>query len=48
LPTIRFLPDGTIGENSPQMLQIIARDGTSLWVALTKDKTNYEIRRTDR
>jgi hypothetical protein len=30
------------------MLQIIARDGTSLWVALTKDKTNYEIRRTDR
>jgi Tfp pilus assembly protein FimT len=48
LPTIRFLPDGTVSESSPQMLRLTGRDGLSLWVALAQDRMNYEIRRTDK
>ena len=33
LPTIRFLPDGSIGDTSPQMLRLTGRDGDSLWLA---------------
>ncbi len=47
LPTIRFLPDGTISENSPQKIRLSGRDGVSLWVALAEDKLSYEIRRTE-
>jgi Tfp pilus assembly protein FimT len=44
LPTIRFLPDGTISDSSPAKLRLVARDGSSLWLALSRDKLNYEIR----
>lgn len=44
LPTIRFLPDGTVSENSPSTLRLVARDGSSRWVSLTRDKIKYEIR----
>ena len=37
LPTIRFLPDGTIGESSPQMLHLTSSDGGSLWLAQSRD-----------
>jgi prepilin-type N-terminal cleavage/methylation domain-containing protein len=47
LPTIRFLPDGTVGENSPQKLRLIGRNGSSLYVVLSQDKITYEIRSTD-
>jgi prepilin-type N-terminal cleavage/methylation domain-containing protein len=47
LPTIRFLPDGSIGESSPQMLHLASNDGGSLWLAQTRDGLNYEIRSTD-
>jgi Tfp pilus assembly protein FimT len=46
LPTIRFLPDGTVGETSPQMLRLTGRNGVSLLVAMAQDKMSYEIRRT--
>jgi hypothetical protein len=48
LPTIRFLPDGTVSETSPQSLRLSGRDGSSLWLAQTRDKLNYEIRTTDK
>jgi prepilin-type N-terminal cleavage/methylation domain-containing protein len=48
LPTIRFLPDGSIGEASPQMLHLTSGDGGSLWLALSRDGLNYEIRSTDK
>jgi hypothetical protein len=48
LPTIRFLPDGSLGENSPQMLRVTSTDGGSLWVAQSRDGINYEIRSTDK
>lgn len=44
LPRIRFLPDGFIAESSPQMLHLIDRDGASLWLALARNRLNYEIR----
>jgi type II secretion system protein H len=48
LPTIRFLPDGSISESSPQMLHLTSGDGGSLWLALGRDGVNYEIRNTDK
>ena len=48
LPTIRFLPDGSIGESSPQMLCLTSADGGSLWLAQSRDGLNYEIRNTDK
>lgn len=48
LPTIRFLPDGTLSESSPQRLRLSARDGSALWLAQATDKLSYEIRKTDK
>jgi type II secretion system protein H len=49
LPTIRFLPDGSLGERSPQMLRLTGDDGGSLWLVQSRDgSNNYEIRNTDR
>jgi prepilin-type N-terminal cleavage/methylation domain-containing protein len=48
LPTIRFLPDGSVAESSPQMLRLTSGDGGSLWLALSRDSVNYEIRDTDK
>ena len=44
LPTIRFLPDGSIGEASPQLLHLTSADGGSLWLAQARDGLSYEIR----
>jgi type II secretory pathway pseudopilin PulG len=48
LPTIRFLPDGSISESSPQMLRLTSTDGGSLWLAQSRDGSGYEIRNTDK
>ena len=48
LPTIRFLPDGTIADTSPQKLLLTGRDGASLWVRLASDRLSYEISNTDK
>ncbi len=47
LPTLRFLPDGSIGESSPQKLHLVSSDGGSLWLMLSRDGLSYEIRRSD-
>ena len=47
LPAIRFLPDGTLGETSPQKLHLTSGDGGSVWLAQSSDGLNYEIRATD-
>ena len=47
LPTIRFLPDGSIGEASPQKLHLTSTDGGSLWLAQSRDGLSYEVRSTD-
>ncbi len=43
LPRIRFLPDGSIGEGSPESVQLQHRDGKSLWLGLSRNRMNYEI-----
>ena len=48
LPTIRFLPDGSLGEASPQSLHLSSSDGGSLWLTQARDGGSYEIRSTDR
>jgi type II secretion system protein H len=47
LPTIRFLPDGSISDTSPKTLRLTARDGSSLCLARARNGLNYEIRNTD-
>ena len=47
LPTIRFLPDGSISEASPQKLHLTSTDGGSIWLAQSHDGLSYEIRSTD-
>lgn len=44
LPTIRFLPDGSIGEYSPQALKLTGRDGISIWLAQSRNRLDYELR----
>jgi len=44
LPKIRFMPDGSISEGSPQAVHLIGRDGASLWLTLSRNRLNYEVR----
>ena len=48
LPAVRFLPDGSLGETSPQKLHLTSGDGGSLWLAQSSDGLTYEIRSTDK
>jgi len=48
LPTIRFLPDGSVGETSPEKLHLASSDGGALWLAQARDGLSYEIRSTDK
>jgi prepilin-type N-terminal cleavage/methylation domain-containing protein len=44
LPRIRFLPDGSFGESSPQILRLVGRDGGSIWVVQSRNQLIYELR----
>jgi len=43
-PQIRFEPDGSIGEISRENFQLLDRDGGSLWLTLSNNRMNYEVR----
>lgn len=43
LPRIRFLPDGTIGESSPQRLCLTGHDGFSIWLVQSRNGLSYEL-----
>ena len=43
LPAIRFLPDGSVDENSPQTVQLTDSSGFMRWLLLNKMRTGYEI-----
>ena len=43
LPAIRFLPDGTVDENSPPTLQLTDSAGFMRWLLLNRMRTGYEI-----
>jgi type II secretion system protein H len=46
LPAIRFLPDGTVDETSPQTLELQDSVGTARWLVETKTRTGYEVNNT--
>ncbi len=48
LPAIRFLPDGTVDENSPQKLRLMDAQGHALWLIESRDRNGYEIRDTEK
>ncbi|MGH7952452.1 MAG: GspH/FimT family pseudopilin [Limisphaerales bacterium] len=48
LPAIRFLPDGTIDENSPKTLQLTEGSASALWLMELQNRTGYEIRDTEK
>lgn len=43
LPKIRFLPDGSIAETSPQSFGVMSRDGSAIWLAQTRNRLTYAI-----
>jgi type II secretion system protein H len=43
LPAIRFLPDGTVDEDSPQTLQLTDSAEVSRWLIESSDRMGYEI-----
>jgi len=43
LPAIRFQPDGTIDESSPQTLKLTDSDGFSRWLVENSLRTGYDI-----
>jgi type II secretion system protein H len=48
LPAIRFSPDGTIDENSPQTLRLNDTTGATVWLVQTRNRMGYEIRSTNK
>jgi type II secretion system protein H len=45
LPRIRFLPDGLISEDSPQVLVLSGRDGHALVLAQARNRVGYELQK---
>jgi type II secretion system protein H len=43
LPEIRFLPDGSIDDTSPQELRLKDRDGSQISLGLSTNRLKYEI-----
>ncbi len=43
-PSIRFLPDGTLDEDSPNAIRIEDSEGSVLWLVEGSDRRHYEIR----
>jgi type II secretion system protein H len=43
LPAIRFLPEGTIDEGSPQTVHLADPTGASLWLVQSANRMDYEI-----
>ena len=48
LPAIRFLPDGSVDENSPQRLRLTDAQDHALWLVETRDRNGYEISDTEK
>lgn len=44
LPAIRFLPDGSVDENSPPAVQLTDASGVSRWLVESSTRMGYEIR----
>lgn len=47
VPTIRFQPDGSIGETSPLSVLITQGDKDRLWIGQSTNRLRYEIQTRD-
>ncbi len=47
LPAIRFLPDGSIDETSPNTVRLTGLNGDVLWLLEATNHLRYEVRNTD-
>jgi type II secretion system protein H len=47
-PAIKFLADGTVDEDSPQLLKLTDSAGFSRWLSLNSGRTGYDIRDTEK
>jgi len=43
LPAIRFLPDGTVDENSARLVRLTAQSGETLWLVEATNRLSYAI-----
>jgi len=43
VPRIRFLPDGSIADTSPQSFGVMSRDGSAIWLTQTRNRLSYAI-----
>ncbi|HKW29953.1 MAG TPA: GspH/FimT family pseudopilin [Verrucomicrobiae bacterium] len=48
LPAIRFLPDGTVDENSPSTLRLTDARGQVLWLIESHNRNGYEIQNAEK
>ena len=48
LPAIKFLADGRVDEDSPQVLKLTDSAAFSRWLGLNSGRTGYEIRDTEK
>jgi Tfp pilus assembly protein FimT len=48
LPAIRFLADGMVDENSPQMIKLTGSGGEARWLLESADRRGYEISDSDK
>ncbi|MBU6409806.1 MAG: GspH/FimT family pseudopilin [Verrucomicrobia bacterium] len=48
LPAIRFLPDGTVDENSPRAIRLSDSRGHALWLVESDNRMGYDIEDTDK
>ena len=46
LPAIKFLPDGTVDEDSPKKLQLTHANGGVLWLVESPNHMGYEVQDT--
>ncbi len=44
LPSLRFLPDGSIDESSPETVRVLDAKGVALWLSQSRNRLSYEIR----
>ena len=47
LPRMRFMPDGSLDEESPMVLKLTSNEGDSMWLTQSRSRLNYEIRNTN-
>ena len=48
LPAIRFLPDGTVDEDSAKTIRLTHDSGDTLWLIQATNRLSYEIRTSDK